>query len=238
MNFLLLIVGLSVFLFFYFVYPILRAKKISIKIQQTAVAFEQHSEYSTLKILIAGDSTGVGTGAGDSKYSVAGRMGKDFPNADITNISENGLKLEGLDRKLQSLASKTHYDLILLQIGANDVIGRTPLVTVTQLLSSVLKQSTDTSTQVIVVTAGNIGLAPVFRKPLSTLISVRTLAVRDVFVREIKKHVSVTYVDLFQEEESDIFLTDIDKYYAEDYFHPSGEGYGVWYRAIKKVLSF
>jgi len=42
---------------------------------------------------------------------------------------------------------------------------------------------------------------------------------------------------LFKVAEEDIFLTDVDKYYASDYFHPSGDGYGIWYKDIKNKLN-
>ena len=44
------------------------------------------------------------------------------------------------------------------------------------------------------------------------------------------------YVDLLAAKVSDLFLTDIGRYYSADLLHPSGEGYAVWYAEMKKVL--
>ncbi len=189
-----------------------------------------------MKILVAGDSTGVGTGADDSRYGTPGRLGNDFSEADIENISENGLKIEGLVKKLESLSSENHYDLILIQIGANDIVSLTPLKKVKEDLSLLMNLATEKGERIIVLTSGNIGLSPIFRSPLSEIISKRTLSVREIFMNEIALHENVKYVDLFKNAEEDIFLTDIDKYYASDYYHPSKDGYGVWYEEIRKKL--
>ncbi len=53
---------------------------------------------------------------------------------------------------------------------------------------------------------------------------------------EVLKHPSTMYVDLFRERKDEIFNTDIPRYYAPDLFHPSGDGYGVWYSSLKALL--
>jgi len=236
MKILTIILVLLIGCFIYYAYPIWRAVKVSLKIQESAVPYEQHPEDANMKILVAGDSTGVGTGAGEGQFSTAGRLGRDYPKADIINISENGLRLEGLARKLEKLSSDSKYDLILMQIGANDITGLTSLKAIEERLSAVLNYATTHSSEVIVVTSGNIGLSKVFRAPLSTFISRRTLKVRNSYMEKIGMYSSVNYVDLFKDAEHDIFITDVEKYYAKDLFHPSKDGYGIWYEEIKKVL--
>lgn len=221
----------------YFIYPIKKAIKISKEIEKDTVAYEQYPQNPSMKILVTGDSTAFGTGVSDMKESTAGRLGNDFPEATIQNISENGLKIEGLVEKIKSLPDSSSYDVILIQIGANDVTGVTSLKKVKEDLSQLMKLVTSKSERIIILTSGNIGLSPVFRAPLSQAITKRTLLVREIFLNEVKLHESVQYVDLFKVAEEDIFLTDVDKYYASDYFHPSGDGYGIWYKDIKNKLN-
>jgi len=235
MKLILLCIILLAFVLAYYIYPIFKAIQMSIEIEENTVAYEQHPENPSMRILVAGDSAGVGTGAENSEDSIAGRIGRDYPKADITNISENGITLEQLKSKLYALP-ESKYGLILLQIGANDATRFTSKEKVEKELALVLNYAELHSPSVIVVTAGNIGLSPVFKSPLSNLITSRTLMVREIFIREISERPGVQYVDLFESAENDIFSTDIDRYYAPDLFHPSGAGYGVWYEDIKKYL--
>lgn len=219
----------------YFLYPIYRAIQISLGIQEKAVAYQQFPDNPTMKILVAGDSTGVGTGASSPEESIAGRIGKDFPNASLRNISENGITTEELREKLERL-DNSMYDLIVIQIGANDVTKFTPKTKIAREIKLVLGYAETHASSVILLTAGNMGLSPVFKAPFSNYITARTLVVREIFQSEAAARPSVTYIDLFKEAEDDTFSKDIDKYYADDLFHPSSEGYGVWYQDIQSIL--
>lgn len=219
----------------YLGYPILRAVQASKQLMKDAQPYEQHPESPSTRILVAGDSTAYGTGAADSRDSVAGRLGQLYTDAEIVNLSQNGLKLEGLKQKLAS-HKEDHYELIVLQIGANDIVGFTPLSSIRTELRDVLEQATLLGDTVIVITSGNIGLSPVFRAPLSNLLSARTRTVRSIFIDEISKYSSIRYVDLYKEREVEPFNKDIPLYYAPDLFHPSGAGYGLWFEEIKLVL--
>jgi lysophospholipase L1-like esterase len=233
MKFVILIGPLLVVVL-YFTYPLFHAIRVSKEIQQDAVPYEQHPENATMRILIAGDSTGVGTGATNPSDSIAGRIGKDFPNADITNISENGITLKELKNKLYAQPENV-YDLVVLQIGANDITGFTSKRNIQSELEFVLNYAESHASSVVVLTAGNVGLAPVFRFPLSSILTSRTLMVKELFEKEAVNRASVTYVDLFKTAENEVFNTDIDRYYAKDRFHPSGEGYGEWYKDVRKT---
>lgn len=236
MKLIIIIVVLLVIVLVYLLYPVAKAISISQTVQENAKAYEQHPTNPTMRILVAGDSTGVGTGARSPQDSIAGRIGSDFPGAHISNISENGITLEVLRNKLYSLP-KTEYNLIVIQIGSNDVTSFTSKQKVAEELKLVLDYAEEHSEKVIVLTAGNIGLSPVFKFPLSNLITYRTLMVREIFMKEVGERSSVYYVDLFESADDDMFSTDIEKYYAPDYFHPSSEGYGVWYHSVKNFLN-
>ncbi len=212
----------------------MKAVKVSREIESTTTPYTQNPAQPTMKILVAGDSTGFGTGASRPEDSTAGLLGQKYPNASIENISENGLKLEGLESKLQSINSE--YDLILIQIGANDIVKQTDNKKIEEVLNSVLQLTTSKSKKVIVITAGNVGLSPVFKWPLSNMITHKTKEVREIFMNTIAKYPSVKYVDLFKKKSEDIFITDIPKYYASDRFHPSSGGYKVWFTEIEKSL--
>lgn len=50
------------------------------------------------------------------------------------------------------------------------------------------------------------------------------------------KQYNVTYIDLYEERNKDEFLKDPKKYFAKDMFHPSSDGYGLWYKKFKETL--
>ena len=76
-------------------------------------------------ILVLGDSTGYGTGATKAVDSIAGRIGAAFPKYSIINESKNGRNMEGLQEKVTQVSGT--YELILLQIGGNDILQKRDL---------------------------------------------------------------------------------------------------------------
>lgn len=218
----------------YLFYPLYQAMNISNKMIDSTIPFQQHPMSPTKNFLVAGDSIAVGIGAEDPKESIAGRLGHQFPNADITNLGMSGAKLEDLLLILQQ--QNKHYDLILLLIGGNDITHFTPYNIIRDELAEVISRSLELSPKIIILTAGNIGNAPAFHWPLSTLITDRTSHVREIFMDEISKNKSVTYMDLFKKNAEDPLLQNVRQYYSKDGFHLSGDGYGIWYLSIQKQL--
>lgn len=228
---------LSLMVIGWFAYNIFRVKKL-IQVSagiQTIDAYEQHPDSATLRILVAGDSTAVGTGTTNVSQSVAGRIGEDYPTADITNLSQNGRKTGELIEVIQAQNGK-QYDLILLQIGGNDIIRFVALPQVANNIDILLTEARKLSDRVILVTSGDVGESPFFPRPLHKLWSKRTKEVRVLFQEASKKH-GVQYVDLFGLNVDSVFNTDIPKYYSPDLLHPSEAGYGVWYDYIGPVIS-
>ncbi len=225
-----IIFGLIVLYGFYQWTGIRSAISQSVDMIAHTVPYEQHPPSPNIKILVAGDSTAAGVGA-PSAQSIAGRLGADLPAADIVNIGVSGIRLAALKENL-AMHKDGNYDVLVLQIGANDVTGRTPYEDIRVELSDVLTLANTIASSTVVLTSGNIGLSPVFHFPVSSYLSERTREVRNIFMTEIAKHDNITYVDLFKERKDDVFLTDIKRYYATDLFHPSGEGYGVWYQEV------
>ena len=188
----------------------------------------------TMTILVMGDSTAVGTGATPGT-SVAGRLGADFPQATITNDSKNGEKLDEFLRHLQARKDE-RYDLIVFQIGANDIVGLTPESKIASELAEALALAHTIAKHTIVMCAGNIGLSPTFRWPLSALYTARSRTVLASYATSVATYPEMRYVNLFHEHGQEIFETDPKRYYALDHFHPSSDGYGVWYVGVRQAL--
>jgi len=201
----------------------------------SAESYEQHPLNPTMRVLVAGDSIGVGVGSTNNVDSLAGRIGRDLSQADITNIAVSGSRLVDLEKTLSEHGG-TDYDLILLTIGANDITHTTSLIDMQKTLARVLDRADLMGGKIILLSAGNVGLCPAFLWPFSEYISWRAREVRKIFMAEALKHPGTAYVDLFNERKNELFNTDIPRYYAPDLFHPSGEGYGIWYTTLKNQL--
>lgn len=197
-------------------------------------AYEQHPENPSMRILNIGDSSVVGTGAEDPKLSVAGRLGADFPSADITNLGVNGTKTGELIERFQGIQDQ-RFDLIVIHTGGNDIVRFIPYEELERDLPQVLDLANNIGNEVVLLHGGNVGTSTLFPAPTRWIFTKRTAAVRDIWI-QMSEEKGVHYVDLFRRGKDDPFWADPQKYYAADGFHPSDHGYGDWYAHIKEVL--
>lgn len=212
------------------------SRLIKIGRAQTAVTqpFERRLSNAKLKFLVIGDSSAVGVGANPQSGSVAGRLAADFPTADVQNIAVSGSKVADALKQLESLPDDQRYDLILIQIGGNDIVRNTPYKDLEQSLPRVLDLAKHHSDHVIQLTSGNVGTSKLL--PLGTrwYFTIRTQKVREIFIR-INRDQGTSYIDLYRNKSNDPYAKDPKKYYSPDFFHPSAEGYGDWYSFVKPV---
>lgn len=185
-----------------------------------------------MKILVMGDSTAVGTGANNPANSVAGRLGKDFPNAQIINRAENGMKTEQLLGRLDEFLQDEKYDLVIIHIGANDVLRFNHMDKIKQNMDKIINKSLTRTHSLALFTSGNIGEAELIPWFARTVMSQRSKELRNFGLSLDSERDNVTYVDLYYKEAD---IPD-SQFYAEDKLHLSDKGYGFWYRELKAAL--
>lgn len=225
----IVIIALSlVFEVLFLVYRI----RLGMDVAAKSTPFETKPKEPRGRVLVIGDSTGVGTGSADPGESVAGRIARDFPGVEIVNLARNGARAKDVPAWLAE-AGSGFYDVILLQVGGNDILRFTSIDELRVSISEVLRTASAKAHRVIFISTGNVGLAPAFFPPLSWVYTWRTRSVRALFM-EVAREQGAQYVDLFRERGHDLFLEDPSRYYAPDFLHPSGEGYGVWYRELRR----
>lgn len=188
---------------------------------------------SGLRLLVVGDSTAVGVGASKKDTTIAGLFARD-PNISIENRSVSGAKLSDTLMQLKG-AREEKYALVLIQAGANDVINFVPYKEVEKNTLELLKVAKEKSVYAVMLSAGNVGLAPIFPYPYSRLITLRTKAVQEIIRQEAKRQ-GVAYVELFAERGEDVFEKDEKRYYAADGLHLRDDGYAYWYQEIRKGI--
>lgn len=196
--------------------------------------FTQEVKNPTERILVLGDSTAVGTGVSDPRYSIAGRLGSAHPNARIENWAVNGNKIEDVKRQIED-KDLEQYDLVLLQVGANDIIFHTPLRKAHSDAVEVLDLIQPHAEQIAWIVSGNIGLAPFFPQPTGWYFEYRTKQFHAAF-RKIARNKHVSFIELYENKENDPFAKNPHTYYAADLLHLSDVGYEVWFAELANVV--
>jgi len=202
------------------------------QIAEASRPFELINPGAKQRILIVGDSTGVGTGAARPEESVAGRIAAEFPGVEIVNLSRNGEKLQDVLAQLDSVG-EAGIEIVLVQAGGNDILGFTNLDELKYTIRQVLTKARQKGANTLFISTGNVGLAPAFFPPISWIYTARTRKARAIFM-DVSRELGIQYVDSFREKGAELFLGDPDRYYTPDYLHPSSEGYRVWYEELKK----
>lgn len=193
----------------------------SIHVASTTVPYQTETRESNM--LVVGDSTAYGIGAYRPSESTAGYVAQAL-SLGVENRSRSGALTREVYWQIEK-ARETQYDLILIQVGANDVMKFKSLKDAGDELDQALFEARKRSERVVLLTAGDIGTAPIWPMLLGDIYTVRTKELREIFIATAARH-DVAYVDLLSLP--DPFTTDIDKYFAPDTLHPSGEGYAVW----------
>jgi lysophospholipase L1-like esterase len=197
-------------------------------------AYQKLGDDHRRTLLVLGDSTGVGVGALRPEESVAGRLAQLMNATYVENRAVSGAVAADIESQLADAALKT-YDVILFQVGANDILRFHRAGKVATTLLPLLRAAAARSERAIFMCAGNVGAAsviPFFAAPVH-----RRLCLR--YYREFAKiaaQAGADFIDLYQPPATDPFLAHPTKYLAADGFHPSSEGYKLWFSSLEKTL--
>jgi lysophospholipase L1-like esterase len=183
-------------------------------------------------LLVLGDSTGYGTGATDGRFSVPGRIGSDY-QVSIRNQSVNGRTIGELLEDTERFTGE--YEVILLMIGANDIIQRRDLKMVEAELRTLVERLSNHTDHLLMISSGNVGGAVRYNETESDSYTELTRRFRAAY-NAVGETSPLTYVDLFEEPTDDMFIKDPDRYTAIDGLHPTDHGYELWYQKLKPTL--
>jgi lysophospholipase L1-like esterase len=219
-----LVVGYVGFEFF----RIARLAFTSVKLTEEAMPFIRTG--GTRSMLVLGDSTAVGVGSA-AQETVAGRLAQ-LLDSSAENYAKSGALTADLSGQISS-ATREHYDIVLVHIGANDIIRFHSVGETASELDEALVVLREKSDHVVLLTAGKVGEAPFFPQLFSWLWTRQAARLRTVFMTTAEKR-GVAYVDLFSAP--DPFSEDPVRYYAPDGLHLTGAGYGFWFEEVRKEI--
>lgn len=199
----------------------------TVELARVSEPLQHQPRGARLRLLIVGDSTGVGTGASAPRESVAGQLAREFPLLHIENRARDGATLADVARQLDGRA---RFDMVLVQAGGNDVIRLRGLDDLRDDVDRIVALAQQRADRVVLMPAGNIGNAPFFRAPLSWWMTWRSRQLHR-FVREAAERHAAVYVNLFHEHADDPFVAQ-PGLNARDGLHPSDAGYRAWFDAL------
>ena len=205
------------------------------RLVNVAQKFEQRNLSAALRILFIGDSVGCSTGASHERYSIPGRLGADFPDAHIENLSEGKMRLSRAVRLLQEVCAKKSapFDIVILLVGGMNIVACTPLWLVRRTLEKAVALSKECGRTMVLIGPNNTGGVPLYRFPVSNFYALRAREF-DILYRNIAKENGVQYVSLFEEHEE---VSSGRYVFSPDKTHPNDEGYGIWYTKIKEIIT-
>ena len=190
-----------------------------------------------LEFVVLGDSTAAGVGAGSAARAyptlLARRLAAGGRRVELTSFGVSGARAVDVLREQVPMAMNARPDLVFLAIGANDVIHLTPLEEIDEDLRAALDRLR--STGAVIVTAGVPDMrAAAFLEPLRSLAGWRGNRVSAV-IYEAARASEVPAVRL-AEQTAKYFVSEPDKSYSVDDFHPGPGGYERWADAIYPIL--
>jgi lysophospholipase L1-like esterase len=191
-------------------------------------AYQQLHSNEGKKILFIGDSLAYGTGASSSKYSLAGLVGRRFPEAKLVNLGQNGLRTNALADEVQAI--EHGWDLIVVIVGGNDVIR--PWIDLDKSannLEIIFSELAVRADNVIALTTSNLKNTSFFLWPVNHYFGARSVQMRDGAESNASKVDNLVYVDMVTRNEH-VDFGDIQE--AKDHLHLSDEGYKYWYDGI------
>jgi lysophospholipase L1-like esterase len=200
----------------------------SAELARRSEPFEQRPAGATRRLLIAGDSTAVGTGASSPAHSVAGLIGQQYPQLTIENRARDGALFADVT---EQLLRPGRFDVVLVQAGGNDVIRLRSIDDMRADIDQLLDAARQRADVVILMPAGNVGNAPFFFAPWSWWMTGRSREMHRLVASATARSKAI-HVNLFQEGDDDPFVRQ-PELNASDGLHPSDAGYRVWWQVLQ-----
>ena len=200
----------------------------AVELARSSEPFQQRPTDATVRLLVVGDSTAVGTGADTPAASLAGRLAFQHRRLWVENRARDGARFADVPAQLEG--EDERFDIVLVQAGGSNVIRFSNAADVRQAIDTVTRRARQKAPLVLLMPAGNVGNAPFFFVPASWWMTRRSRALH-TWVREAAARHGAVYINLFKEPEDDPFVLE-PGLHARDGLHPSDAGYAVWLQEL------
>jgi lysophospholipase L1-like esterase len=191
-------------------------------------------EEAPLRVVWLGDSTAAGVGVTDAELAIPRLVARalDQP-VELTSLAVSGDRVaDVVDDQVADLAA-LDPDVVLVSIGANDVVH---LSTKDAFRSGYDELVAAVPEEALLVLLGvpDMGAPPRYLQPLRGIAAFRGRQLDEV-TRSVARDNDAVYVDI-ADETGPTMRSDTDRYFAEDRYHPSADGYALWADAVLDQL--
>ena len=190
-----------------------------------------------LRYLILGDSTAVGEG-GTYRNGIAVATARHLAGTrrvEMKNLAVSGAQVEDVLREQMPRIGAFRPDVVLLDVGANDVTHLTTARSLRNDLRQIFDGLLAINCNVRIVVTGAPAMSTPPRIPglLQGLAGWRTRVLNRVFRREAERY-DLTFAPI-AEETGPLFERD-ETLFSSDEFHPNDRGYATWIAVINPAL--
>lgn len=191
-------------------------------------------------LLVIGDSMALGTGAdspaGGFAFQTFRRVRETDPSARIRSVAIGGATVADALRLEVPRLRTMRGDVVIVEIGANDVVRHTPANLFARRFRALLGdvRRVEPHAALVVVGIPDVAISPLFDG--SDRGSIHRAALADArAARAAAGAAGARYVDLFAI--SDRLSRDTGRYLSADQFHPSTEGYTIIADAVYPAVA-
>lgn len=191
----------------------------------------------SLKFVVLGDSTSVGVGTTPDKsfpWLLAERLGERY-YVKLNVVGVGGATTTDVIKTQVQKAIDLEPDLMLVEIGANDVTHVAPPWKVRKNFRQTLERLGATEAALVVAGPPEMGNIKIFAEPLRTLSGLQGDNVTRVIEQETRK-AKLPYIDLAGGIEALDVAPDFP-YFSVDAFHPGEGGYSLWAKVMYPEVS-
>jgi acyl-CoA thioesterase-1 len=190
-----------------------------------------------LSYVVMGDSTAVGVGGTYEKgiaMSTTRHLAKDH-QVTMTNLAISGARVADIEYGQLERAISLRPDIVLLAIGANDVVHLTPPDSVERGMNTIIDKIRDAhpSVKIVITGAPQMGSIPRFPLAMRFFAEYRTAQINTVMAR-VAQDKNVVFARI-ADRTGDIFKAH-PEFFAIDKFHPTTEGYDTWLPVLYEAL--
>lgn len=193
------------------------------------------SDQGALRMVWLGDSTAAGVGSGSAEGAlprqVAARLGRPV---ELTVLAESGARVDDVLADQVPGVAHLRPDVVLISVGANDVVHLTTRSRFARLYRRVLDQL-GAGQVVVALGVPDMGAVPRFAQPLRAIAGWRGRSLDSGVRGAARERRGVSHVDI-EGRTGPAMRRDPDRYFAPDGYHPNQAGYGLWADAVRERL--
>jgi len=205
----------------------------------TALGAAPLSHTAGVRMTVAGDSLALGIGATDSSrgfaFDLFQRVRAEHPTSEVTNLAIGGATTQDVVRLELPRIAVTHATVILLEVGANDVVRRHPALGFARdfhRLVEGIRRNTP-GARIVLFNVPDVSVSPIFERPAKLPLHRLALSYNTIIAGEGRR-IEAPVVDLFAFSKR--AMTDTVRYFSADQFHPSDDGHAAIAAAAWPIL--